>query len=180
MSVGRIYGRRIIENRKNLNMIQDFSDRTIANILYIEKQAQAQYAQLYWNGVKMENNRGFTKTDRELVDILCKEVDRLTSFQNKMMEQALKIQRTAEEISVELKKEGEKDENRQKQIGYLFRVANAEIDNLRRMYELYHQEQVCFAQAVNNVTEFLKERIPPKKNTIYGKLRKLVMKRRNR
>ncbi len=160
---------------KEINTLLSFSDGVIANILYVRERTQEQYAILYWNGVKMENNRVFTKMDKELVEKLCKEVDRLTGVQNKLLEHAIKIQEKAENISAKLKEE-EKDVKWQKQICCLFQSVNTEIDDLRLLYERYNREQKNYVKAVNNVTVFFKERFPSRKNTICDKFRKMLKK----
>ena len=50
--------------------------------------------------------------------------------------------------------------------------------SLHILYKSYHEEQIAFIKAINNVGEFFTERLPQKNVTIQDKLKKIIMNRR--
>ncbi len=170
--------KKLLALEKDIKGVKEFAEGVIVNIGQIKEQTQSQYAKLYWTGIKLANNRSVLKIDEEIMTRLCKEVEILSCYQDIILDKAGYIHKYAEWILDELKKESEKDRKQlMKLCGQIKRI-NKEIDSLHILYKSYHEEQIAFIKAINNVGEFFTERLPQKNVTIQDKLKKIIMNRR--
>lgn len=145
----------------------------------IRKQFESYSTQLYWMGIRMQNNTiVFEQADMEHIDLLQYELESLLELQNQILDLAKDIRSSAIEI---LKGKGEMevtDSDYHKIIASEIYAVNEKISFLQKLCSECNKNQNEFADKVKCLELNLREKIPKRKKTIVDTLKDILENRR--
>ncbi|MBP3542798.1 MAG: hypothetical protein J6J86_01075 [Lachnospiraceae bacterium] len=145
----------------------------------IRKQFESYGTQLYWMGIKMQNNTiAFEQADMDHIVLLQYELESLLELHNQILDLSKEIRSSAIEL---LKGKGEMeatDSDYHKIIASEIYAVNEKISFLQTLCSECNKNQNEFADKVKCLELNLREKIPKRKKTIVDTLKDILENRR--
>lgn len=160
---------------EELQYLLVFTEKIINNIYEIKEQSELQDTELYWTGIRIQNNRiKFKEIDVESIDRLRETLDSVLYIQNQMLKLAEDIQIDAKVI-ISIQKEVEEESNNQQDIILeKMQAINEKVDLLQKLFYRYSEKQQSFIADIKNTESLFRKRIPKRRMALLRKLRKCM------